>query len=674
MNLLIVESPAKIKKLESFLGSGWRVAASVGHVCDLPERELGIDLASGCFDQVYEVDPDRKKVVSNLKSLVRGGGEVYLASDPDREGEAISWHVARLCGLDVKRVKRVEFHSITREAVLEAVRKPRVMDLNLVDAYRARRAVDRIFGYQLSPEVQRFNMRSAGRCQTPTLNIVVAREREIRAFVPKVYFSLRAYYKEGFFAEYCLSDGEGGFKVSKVWSGEELEKLTGRLNFANEHVIVKMEKKVVEERPLPPFITSSVITEASSKLGFKPKRTSEVLQSLFQGGYITYIRTDSFEVSAEGIELARGLLRRDYPALLPDEPVVYRPKKSAQGAHECIRPTHEDDSAVLDGDELRLYTLIRKRFLACQCKPAVVEQTVVILRAEGDVFFMARGLRVMFEGYRALYGPDKEVKGKDEGDEDEQQDDSRVLPELKDKQTVFVDKYSSDKKQTKPPSRFKLSTLTKEIERLGIGRPSTFASTVQVPLDRGYYEEGKGGFLFPTELGFRCIEVLESACPELITHEYTAELEESLDDISAGKQGYAGFLKDWYEDWESLLSKSRVYFTHYAETHKEAAVAVSGPRRTEGKVSKAACPECSVSMEERSGKFGKYFHCPKCNRNISASALKRASEAVKSAKKGEVCPLCGAGVVKKNYTDKKTGKRLSFKGCSKYPSCKGILR
>lgn len=578
MKLLIVESPNKIKKLSTFLDRDWSVAASVGHICDLPERELGVDTASGNFEQQYVLYPDRQRAVDNIRSLAARADEIYLASDPDREGEAIAWHVARFCGLEPAKSKRVEFHSITREAVQEAIKSPRTLDLALVDAYKARRAVDRIFGYQLSGEIRRFNMRSAGRCQTPTLYIVVKREREIRAFVPRVYFSLKAFYKEGFSSEYCVRDDKGVFKVTKPNSKAELEAIVSKLSPGDLHTIVDLASEEAEDRPQPPFITSSIITTAASKLGFKPKRTTQLLQELFQAGHITYIRTDSVETSPEGVALARKVLAEKYPDLLPDKPVTFKAKKSAQGAHECIRPTHEDDSAELSGDQLKLYALIRNRFLASQSRSARLERKQAVLKTATEVFFLARGLRVLFEGWRAIYAVQQEEEKDDEEDKEE------ILPDLKQGQSVTAEKYGTSEKQTKPPVRFKLSTLTKEIERLGIGRPSTFSTIVQTPLDRGYYEEGKGGFLFPTETGMKCIELLEAACPGLLSHEYTAGLEESLDRIAGSEENYPGFMKAWFEGWCALLNKSREFFLKQAG---------------EGAV---ACPLCRAIMVKRAYK------------------------------------------------------------------------
>jgi len=359
MKLLIVESPNKIKKLRTFLDSSWNVAASIGHVCDLPEDDLGINLESGNFEQKYQVTRGKTDVVAKLKELATKADEIYLASDPDREGEAISWHLCRLLKLNVSSTKRVAFFSITKEEVQKALRAPTTLNMSLIDAYKTRRAIDRIFGYQLSPEIQRFGMRSAGRCQTPCLNLVVQREEAIQNFKPRKYFTLKAFYEQGFYAEYASKEEGGNFKITKVDTQEALTALLEKLEQNKTHQVVDIRSFDDEKKPFPPFITSTVITEASAKLKFKPARTTELLQSLFHKGVVTYIRTDSVAISPEGLALAQEVLALQYPDIMAEKPVVYNSKKSAQGAHECIRPTHADDSAELMGfpEELALYTL-----------------------------------------------------------------------------------------------------------------------------------------------------------------------------------------------------------------------------------------------------------------------------------------------------------------------------
>jgi DNA topoisomerase-1 len=407
MKLLIVESPNKIKKLRTFLDSSWNIAASVGHVCDLPSDEMAIDLDSGGFEQKYQISKSKADVVAKLKGLAAKAEMVYLASDPDREGEAISWHLCRLLKLETTDTNRVCFHSITKEEVVKALKEPRTIDMNLVDAYRTRRAVDRIFGYQLSPEIQRFGMRSAGRCQTPCLNVVVQREETIINFKPRKYFSLKSIYKEGITAEHALSDKDGKFKIAKVESQENIDELLSILEKHKLHKVVSISEYSEEKKPRPPFITSTIITDAAAKFKFKPAKTTELLQSLFHKGLITYIRTDSVVISDEGLILARDVLNKDFPDIMADKPVIYNAKKSAQGAHECIRPTHADDSGELKGnrDELSLYTLIRNRFLASQCKPQVFKRQDIVLSAEAEkeLHFLARNRIETYPGFTKLY-------------------------------------------------------------------------------------------------------------------------------------------------------------------------------------------------------------------------------------------------------------------------------
>src|SRR3989339_36739 len=664
MKLLIVESPNKIKKLRTFLDNSWTLGASVGHICDLPQKDIGIDLEEGTFAQKYQVYPDKSKVVDSLKNMAAKADEVYLASDPDREGEAIAWHVARLLKLDIKKIPRVCFFSITKEEVARALAAPRTIDLNLVDAYKTRRAVDRIFGYQLSPAIQRFGLKSAGRCQTPCLNIVVQRELEIRNFNTRKYYALKAFYKDGFFSEYAREDDKGNFKVTKVQSDEELQALMAQLHASEEHTVVNINAYEEEKRPKPPYITSSIITEAAAKLHFKPARTTQVLQSLFHKGHITYIRTDSTEISDEGLALARSVLEKEYPGLVMEKPVRYTAKKSAQGAHECIRPTHADDSSELAGDrdELALYTLIRTRFLASQCKPQIFKREDILFVTGAGINFLTRNRVETYKGFTAVYS---EV----ESEEKEEEESNNASLDLQTDSVCVVEKYETPQLETKPPTRFKLSTLTKEIEKQGIGRPSTFSTIVQTPLDRGYYEEGKKGFLFPTQKGFDCIKLLSATMPSVIVSDYTRALEDDLDNISEAKDNYRNFIGKWYKDWTSLLEASKKSFDSLA---KEMPPPAARPFSMEGAVvSKNKCPDCDVFMVSLKGKFGKYYKCPKCSKNVSEKMLKAKKSMEVSKKSGILCPLCRSPMVERGYKDKKSGKQMKFWGCSTYPVCKG---
>ncbi len=704
MKLLIVESPSKIKKIQTFLSKEWTVSASVGHVCDLPEKKMGIDLDSGSFEQEYAVYNDKKKVMRELYNLSKKADQIYMASDPDREGEAIAWHVARLLQLNMDDVKRVEFYSITKAAVLKAIENPRKIDMSLVDAYKARRAVDRVFGYQLSPEIQRFQMKSAGRCQTPCLNVVVKREREIQAFKPEIYYTLNALYEEGFKSGYAKEDGKGNIKPSKINTKEELDYILSKIKEKDDiHIVENISSKEIEEKAPPPFITSSIITAASTKFKFKPKQTSRVLQTLFQNGYITYIRTDSVEISKEGLDLARKVIADKAPELLPDKPVIYKVAKAAQGAHECIRPTHEDDSSKLSGDELKLYTLIRNRFLACQCKPARLEKKEVLFSTKEDIKFISRGTTILFEGYRNIYS--------DEGDDDKKDDNDEsmdsILPAMAVGEEKKVSEYKWLEKATKPPKRYKLSTLTKEIEKLGIGRPSTFSSIVQTPLDRNYYKEGKGQYLFPTDLGNSCISVLEKTISKVILPSYTSDLEKSLDNISESKDNYVNFCNVWYKDWTNQLleaKKSMITFMRenpglikisgdpYDKPCPECngdMVQIKGrfgtfvkctgcgknitPQKKEDKLSEKKCPTCSTQLLERKGKFGDYYFCKECNSNLSDKKIKFLLSLKTAEKTGIKCPICSSIMVERTYKDKKTGENKSFNGCSTFPKCRGAI-
>jgi DNA topoisomerase-1 len=665
LKLIIVESPNKIKKIKSFLDSSWDVSASVGHICDLPDDEMGIDIDSGTFEQKYSVYPDKKQVVSRLKDLVSRSNEVYLASDPDREGEAISWHLCRLLKLPVGSAKRIEFHSITKEAVQKAIKAPRRLDLNLVEAYKARRAVDRIFGYQLSPELQKFRIPSAGRCQTPCLFIVVQREREIANFKPKTYYTIKALYRDGYTGEYAEKDKNDKFAVHKPDSKEALAAICSRLNMAGEeHSIVSVEAVKNDIRPPAPFITSSVLMAASSKLHFEPKQTTNLLQALFQGGYITYIRTDSVETSPEGIELARKVIQTSFPDLLPEKPNTFKVGGGAQGAHECIRPTHEDDSGELSGDELKLYSLIRNRFLASQCKPAQVENVAALLKNDSYVHFLVKGQKVLFPGWKIIYE-------EPESDKDDEEEGSAPLPALKQGDKSLAESYKTEEKQTKPPSRFRLATLTKEIERLGIGRPSTFSTIVQTPLDRQYYEKNPKQFLVPTQLGNKCIEFLEGTMSEVLKAGYTADMESGLDKISDNQIDYKSYIHAWYSDWSMKMKAFRDSLPELLQNQPELAKPV--PNETE---SKEKCPDCGEALFERKGPYGKYLHCKKCVKNISPKQMKSVIQTAKAVKKGAeipACPLCKTPMVIRSTKDKATKKLRQFWGCPTFPKCQGLV-
>ena len=700
MKLLIVESPNKIKKLRTFLDNSWNVAASVGHVCDLPADDMAIDLESGGFEQKYQISKSKSDVVAKLKAFAAKADEVYLASDPDREGEAISWHLSRLLKLNTATQNRVCFHSITKEEVGKALKDPRPIDMNLVDAYRTRRAVDRIFGYQLSPEIQRFGMRSAGRCQTPCLNVVVQREEAIQNFKPRKYFSLKAIYKEGMTAEYALPDKEGKYKTTKVDTEENMNILLPLLETHREHIVISVNEYSEDKKPRPPFITSTIITDAAAKLKFKPAKTTELLQSLFHKGLVTYIRTDSIVISEEGLTLARQVLSASYPDIMAEKPVVYNAKKSAQGAHECIRPTHADDSGELQGnkDELALYTLIRNRFLASQCKPQVFKRQDIVLSAQTDpaAFFLARNRSETFPGFTKIYMDDQQ-DNKKEGEEEEEVGDTFL--EISEGKICNAEKYVTAAQETKPPQRFKLATLSKEIERLGFGRPSTFSAIVQTPLDRGYYEEDKKGFLHPTETGMSCIHLLRKTMPEAIVPEFTKTLEEHLDVIAEAGDSYKAFMQAWFAEWTNLLKKARIFFSTVAKDNpsldkrpkeilaepcpkckgvvhaftgrfgKYAICSVCDNKiNLEFTISKQACFKCGELMHELKGKFGKYFKCPKCSSTLNEKGLKAIEEANKA---GILCPLCKAPMIERKYKDKKDGSTKSFYGCSKYPDCRG---
>lgn len=565
-NLVIVESPAKAKTISRFLGKGYNVVASMGHIRDLPKSKMGIDIEND-FEPTYETSVDKKKVVSKLKADAKGIDTLWLATDEDREGEAIGWHILSALKVNEKKtpIKRIVFHEITEGAIKEAMEKPRHIDMNVVDAQQARRVLDRLVGYELSPllwKKVRYGL-SAGRVQSVAVRLIVEREREIEAFKPEEYWKLIGDFEK---INKKMSKSERSFQAElqkymgkkfKVSSGKEAEKVLKDVDGAD-YKVVDVEKKEVRRNPAPPFITSTLQQEASRKLNFSVKKTMMVAQQLYEGidtgdgeaGLITYMRTDSVNLSNQALIQAKQVIEKEYGKEFSlSEPRKYKGRKGAQEAHEAIRPVDlskkpEVVEKYLNRDQARLYELVWKRTLACQMKEAVLDKTGVDIEAfksEKSVgySFRATGQVVKFPGFMEVY-----MEGRDHEDE-EQNDGDTFLPELSVGEKVDLDKMNSTQHFTKPPARYTEASLVKKLESEGIGRPSTYAPTIGTIVSRGYIEK-EGRTLKPTDLAMLVTDVLTENFPDIVDIKFTAEMEEKLDDVEEGKVKWVPMIKEFY--------------------------------------------------------------------------------------------------------------------------------
>ena len=658
--LVIVESPTKAKTIGKYLGSGYDVRATVGHLRDLPTRELGVDVEKG-FEPKYVTIKGKTKTLSELKKAAKTASTIFLATDPDREGEAIAWHVADQLKSKVP-THRILFHEITKEAIREALADPGEIDDRKVDAQQARRILDRLVGYKASPILWRSIKTglSAGRVQTVALRLIVEREHEIRAFVPQEYWSIEALCaKNGQTFEAALAK-IGGHKP-QLHSAEEAQRVVDtvrKLPFQ----VTKVEKRQRRKNPGAPFTTSTLQQEAAKKLGFSSRRTMRAAQDLYEGkevgedgpvGLITYMRTDSPEVSDTALASVRSFIGKNYAkAYLPQSPNIYRPKKSArvQGAHEAIRPTDvsrrpEQVQQYLEPDQFKLYQLIWQRFVASQMTPAVYDMTIVDFDL-GEYLFRATGSVLVFDGYHTLY---MEGREKEEG---KTMDDLPPIPPLEVGERVEVREITPSQHFTEPPPRFSEASLVKELERLGIGRPSTYSAIISTLSVREYVKVEQRRF-FPTELGELVEKIMVAKFPEIFNVEFTSEMEEELDRIEEGELGWQRVLRDFYGPFNKAL----------AAVDLNALVAEAHGLSPE-KLAKERCPKCGSRIELKTGRFGPYLACVN---------YKQTCDYVKSLKKGrapdrptdEKCHLCGSPMVIK------TGRFGEFLACTTYPACKG---
>jgi DNA topoisomerase-1 len=674
-SLVIVESPAKAKTINKFLGRNYVVRASMGHVRDLPKSKLGVDVEHG-FVPDYVVIPKKKKVLSELKSEAKKADAIFLAPDPDREGEAISFHLAEELGGENGKVQRVLFNEITKRAVEEAMKHPRPIDQDKVDAQQARRVLDRLVGYQISPLLWEKVRRglSAGRVQSVALRIVCEREREIQAFQSEEYWSVEANVsgKEPppFIAKLTKIDGNtaelrDGASAAAVVS--ELEKLPFEVK--------KITAKERRRRPVPPFITSKLQQEGARKLGFTAKRTMMVAQRLYEGieigpegavGLITYMRTDSTRVADEAIQEVRGYIGDRYGAeMLPEKPNFYKSKKGAQDAHEAIRPTsvlREPDALApfLDRDELKLYRLIWTRFVAAQMPPAVFDETIVEIEA-GRYLLRARGSVMKFNGFLAIYeeGRDEEVQKKEtqaeEQEEPEREDSSGQLPPLTEGEILALLGIKPEQHFTQPPPRFTEASLVKELEEKGIGRPSTYASILSVLVDRQYVHKLERKFQ-PTELGFLVTDLLMGSFADIMEVEYTAKMEEQLDEIEEGRANYLTTIDGFYQKFSKDLAEAKESMTNVK--------AMEIP-------TEEVCDKCGKPMVIKWGRFGHFLACsgyPECRNTREIQNYQDKDSADPDAFQDETCEKCERPMVLKK------GRYGQFLACSGYPDCKNTRR
>lgn len=649
-DLIIVESPAKARTISNFLGNKYEVMASKGHIRDLPKTSFGIKIEEDHFVPEYRISKDHSALVKELKEKAAKAGQVYLATDEDREGEAIAYHIAKAIGKDENSLPRIVFHEITQSAIEHALKNPRKLDINSVNAQQTRRLLDRIVGYKLSPLLGQKIQRglSAGRVQSAALKIIVDREKEIRAFVPLEYFSIDMIFSKDLEAELVEFDAKKLEKLSLT--NKDRAKLILEECQKAQFIVEKIESKERKIAPPPPFMTSTLQQSASNRLGFTPKKTMMIAQKLYEGvkthqgtmGVITYMRTDSLNLAKEAVKGAREFIKEHFgKEYLPSKENIYTTKsKGAQEAHEAIRPTNlsftpELAAKYLEKDELRLYTLIYNRFLACQMNPALSQSEGVFVRG-GRALFKISGRRVLFEGFYKVYGD---------------MDKDKILPEFKKAEVLKTQKLTMSNHFTEPPSRYSEAGLVKKLESLGIGRPSTYAPTISILSARDYVVIEKKQ-LVPNEIAFSVTELLEKNFSDIVDSHFTSNLENTLDEIAENKADWQETLREFYypfmrkiEEGKSTI-KSQKTFTKLDEK----------------------CPECGGELAVRKGRYGEFIAClafPKCrySRNLKEDNAEK-KEAKKPNGIGVKCPKCKDGEVVERFS-----RRGKFYGCNHYPKC-----
>ena len=646
-DLVIVESPSKAKTIGKYLGSGYEVVASMGHVRDLPKSKLGVDVKHG-FQPDYQPIKGKEETITALKKAAKKSGKVYLATDPDREGEAISWHLKELLNIPDEKTYRVTFNEITKKVVNESIAAPRAIDQNLVDAQQARRILDRIVGYELSPLLWKKIRRglSAGRVQSVATRLVVEREEEIRAFQPQEYWSIQVDLER-------VRPNLGGFqamfygreKKMELHSQEEAEAIVAEVSAAPFSVSkVKRQEKL--RNPAPPFTTSTLQQEASRKLNMTPARTMSIAQQLYEGvditgegtvGLITYMRTDSLRLSEEAIAAAKGFIETRYgKQYYPPQARHYKTKGSAQDAHEAIRPSDvnlvpDEIKKDLTSEQYKLYKLIWSRFLACQMASAVYDSVSIEAQSAGYTF-RASHSELKFSGFTAVY---------EEGKDDEDEAPQSPLPDLKEGEDLDLKKADKQQHFTQPPARYSEATLIRALEEKGIGRPSTYAPTISTILNREYVVK-EGRALRPTPLGEVVTGLMKDKFQDIVDPTFTAQMEEELDKVEEGSVDWKKVLSAFYDDFEAEL--------HKAEQE------LDGERiKVPDEVSEEICPQCGRNLVIKSGRFGRFLACPgwpECDFTMPLVVEMPGK-----------CPKCGGRLLKRTGKSKKTGKQYTYYCC-----------
>ncbi len=650
-NLVIVESPGKVKSIGKFLGKGYKVEASVGHVRDLPKSQMGVDIEND-FNTKYITIRGKGDVISKLKKEAKSAKKIYLATDPDREGEAISWHLANLLNIDESQKCRVSFNEITQNAVKSAIKQPRKIDMDLVDAQQARRVLDRIVGYKISPLLWKKVKKglSAGRVQSVATKMICDREEEIESFVTQEYWSITSKLSKpkvspSFEARFYGTEEE----KLELTNEEQVNKILKELE-KSKYVVQKVKEQEKKRAAAAPFITSTLQQEASRKLGFTTKRTMMVAQQLYEGidvkgrgsvGLITYMRTDSTRISAEAQTEAREYITDKYGSeYIPQSPKIYKNKSASQDAHEAIRPTYvsmapDEVKDSLNAEQYKLYKLIWSRFIASQMSSAVYDTVSADILA-GKYVFKANGSKVKFPGFMVLYIEGKDTEGKEEDSEEE----NNTLPELIQGDVLELKKSTPKQHFTQPPARYTEATLVRALEERGIGRPSTYAPTITTILSRGYVIKEKK-FLLPTELGKIVNDIMKKHFVDIVDAEFTAQMENQLDAVEDGKKAWKEVMRDFYSSFSGVL--------------KEAEESI-GDVEVPEEISDVICDKCGRNMVVKHGRFGKFLACPGFPECRNTKAI------VEEA--GVACPKCQGKVL-----FKKTKKGRKYIGCERNPEC-----
>lgn len=650
MNLIIVESPAKARTIKNFLGKDYEVIASKGHIRDLPKSRFGItiDEVTKHLVPAYSVAKENAATVKEIAALAKKCDTIYIATDEDREGEAIGWHIAHAIKKNPEELPRIVFHEITKTAINHALESARKIDMNMVNAQQARRLLDRVVGYKLSPLLSSKIQKglSGGRVQSSTLKLVVDREREIKAFIPEEFWTIDTLFKTDIEAALIAHDGEKLSKLS-IKNKKEAEAIVKSVN-ADSFTITAIETKQRKSATPPPFMTSTLQQTASSKLGFTPKKTMMVAQTLYEGvktpdgtsGVITYMRTDSLNMAAEAVGAVRDIIEERFgKKYLPAEPKFYGKKaKGAQEAHEAIRPTMlhftpEIAQKFLKADEIKLYRLIYERFMSCQMEDALFEQQSITFTGTNNIY-RATGRKLLFDGFYALTGAE---------------DKDKLLPTLKEGDKAEVQTIKPEQHFTEPPSRYSEASLIKKLEAEGVGRPSTYAPTIATLSSRTYVTIEKKQIV-PTEIAFTVTDILEKNFANIVDISFTANMEEKLDEVAEGAV-----------DWQELLSDFYFPFIEQIEEGKEKIVSLKMAKPL-GRM----CPQCGEELLLRSGRFGQFVACsgfPKCKYTEQVDEEgNKVEEKVETS--DEICDKCGKAMVVKN------GRNGQFLACSGYPDCK----